>query len=121
VIRNSELTGLTDHEIELIAQIARYHRKSGPKAAHPAFAALDAGDQALVRTLAGILRVAIGLDRCHERRVAGVRLELRDRRVVVHVAPDHADIALELYAANERKDLLEAVLRRRVDLVPAVA
>ena len=67
VIRNSELAGLTDLEIEIIAQIARYHRKSEPKASHAEFAALDAGDQALVRTLAGILRVAIGLDRSHQR------------------------------------------------------
>ena len=67
VIRNSELAGLTDLEIEIIAQIARYHRKSEPKSSHAEFASLGAGDQALVRTLAGILRVAISLDRSHER------------------------------------------------------
>ena len=121
VIRNSELAGLTDHEIELIAQIARYHRKSEPKTAHPQYAALGRDEQALVRTLAGILRVAIGLDRCHEHRVATVRVDVRPTKVVVHVMPNAADIALELYAANERKDLLEAVLDRRVELMPAVA
>jgi exopolyphosphatase/guanosine-5'-triphosphate,3'-diphosphate pyrophosphatase len=120
VIRNSELTGLTDHEIELIAQIARYHRKSSPKASHPEFAALGEADQTLVRTLAAILRVAIGLDRCHERRVAGVRTDVRADRVVLLVTPDDTDIALELYAANERKDLLEQVLGRRVELIPAI-
>ena len=120
VIRNSELTGLTDHEIEVIAQIARYHRKSSPKTSHPRFAALGRDDQQLVRTLAAILRVAIGLDRCHERRVAGVRVDIRDDRLVVHVNPNDADIALELYAANERKDLLEQVLERRVELMPGV-
>ena len=41
VIRNSELVGFTDPEIELIAQVARYHRKSAPKPSHPTFAALD--------------------------------------------------------------------------------
>ncbi len=41
VIRNSELAGLTDLEIEIIAQIARYHRKSEPKPSHAEFAALD--------------------------------------------------------------------------------
>ena len=69
----------------------------------------------------GILRVAIGLDRCHEQRVATVRVDIRPNKVVVHVMPNAADIALELYAANERKDLLEAVLDRRVELMPAVA
>jgi exopolyphosphatase/guanosine-5'-triphosphate,3'-diphosphate pyrophosphatase len=121
VIRNSELTGLTDHEIEVIALIARYHRKSAPKPSHTEWAALDPQDQEVVRTTSAILRVAIGLDRCHEHRVAGVRVDIRPAKVVIHVVPAAADIALELYAANERKDLLEDVLGRRVELMPAVA
>ncbi len=120
VIRNSELAGLTDLEIEIVAQIARYHRKSEPKASHPEFAALGARDQALVRALAGILRVAIGLDRSHQQRVATVRPEIQSKRVLVLATPrPGADISLELYAANERKDLLESVLARRVELLPA--
>ena len=75
VIRNSEqLTGFTDREIEIIAQVARYHRKSPPKPEHEAFARLWPDDQRLVRSLAALLRVAIGLDRSYERRV-------RDRAV----------------------------------------
>ena len=124
VIRNSELAGLTDAEIEVIAQIARYHRKSAPKPSHGEFAALSPENQALVRSLAGILRVAIGLDRSHRGRVASVRADITPNRITVFVAADPAvgaDIGLELYAANERKDLLEAVLDRRVELMPAVA
>lgn len=122
VIRNSELAGLTDAEIEVIAQIARYHRKSEPKVSHPEFAALSDADQALVRGLAGILRVAIGLDRSHRRRVHGVRAEIGPQRVTIIVQPapgsDH-DVSLELYAADERKDLLVTVLARAVELVLA--
>jgi exopolyphosphatase / guanosine-5'-triphosphate,3'-diphosphate pyrophosphatase len=120
VIRNSELTGLTDHEIELIAQIARYHRKSPPKNSHPEFARLAPADRERVRTLAAILRVAIGLDRCHENRVAGLRVEIRETKITVEVRPNDADIALELYAANERKELLEDVVGKRVELFPAM-
>ena len=119
VIRNSELAGLTDLEIEMIAQIARYHRKSEPKPSHAEFAALEPDDQALVRTLAGILRVAIGLDRSHRALVESVRAEVQRRRVVVFATPrPGADVSLELYAANERKDLLEDVIGRRVELLP---
>jgi exopolyphosphatase/guanosine-5'-triphosphate,3'-diphosphate pyrophosphatase len=120
VIRNSELAGLTDAEIEVIAQIARYHRKSAPKPSHPEFSALPAADQELVRALAAMLRVAIGLDRSHQARVREVRTEVGAKRVVLRVeSADHADTSLELHAANERKELLEAVLRRRVDVVAA--
>ncbi len=122
VIRNSELAGLTDHEIELIAQIARYHRKSAPKQSHPQFAQLGTDDQRLVRSLAAVLRVAIGLDRSHEQRVTGLRVETDDDRIRIEVrARASSDIALELYAANDRKSLLEDVAGRRIELLPAVA
>jgi exopolyphosphatase/guanosine-5'-triphosphate,3'-diphosphate pyrophosphatase len=119
VIRNSELTGLTDHEIDLIAQIARYHRKSHPKPSHSEFAALNPTDQLRVRELAGILRIAIGLDRTHRSHVADIRVESvptpdnTGATLVLTAVPVTAetDLALEIYAANERRDLLSEVLK----------
>ncbi len=120
VIRNSELTGLTDAEIEIIAQIARYHRKSAPKASHVEFARLSPEDQRLVKTLAGILRVAIGLDRSHDGRVRSLMAQVRrDRLVVEAESKRNKEISLELYTANERSDLLEEVLGQRVSIVAA--
>ncbi len=117
VIRNSELAGLTDAEIEVIAQIARYHRKSEPRSSHAEFAGLAPANQQLVRTLAAILRLAIGLDRSHRGDVRGVQVEVhRDRALVVVEAEPGADIELELHAANERRNLLEQVIGRKVVL-----
>ncbi|RJF71201.1 Ppx/GppA family phosphatase [Deinococcus cavernae] len=65
LIRHAGLRGFSPREIELIAQIARYHRKSPPRPAHPEFMALLPADQRLVSRLAAILRVADGLDRSH--------------------------------------------------------
>jgi exopolyphosphatase/guanosine-5'-triphosphate,3'-diphosphate pyrophosphatase len=119
VIRNSELAGLTDNEIEVIAQIARYHRKSEPKQSHQPFAALSPGDQRLVRSLAGVLRVAIGLDRRHEGRVAGVRAGVGDSGtlVITASAADGRSVGLEVFAAGERSALLGRVLGRDVEVV----
>ncbi|MEX0846919.1 MAG: Ppx/GppA phosphatase family protein [Ilumatobacteraceae bacterium] len=120
VIRNSELTGLTDHEIEMIAQIARYHRKSSPKPSHGDFERLDADSRRTVRALAAILRVAIGLDRSHDGRVARVRVLHRDERLVIEaVAADERNIGLEVYSAHERCGLLDEVLGLRVDVMAA--
>jgi exopolyphosphatase / guanosine-5'-triphosphate,3'-diphosphate pyrophosphatase len=112
VIRETDrLTGFTDQEKERIALVARYHRKSDPKAKHPEFAALDEGDQHLVRNLAGILRVAIGLDRNHAGRVDHVEvLDEGGRLVVVACPAPGADTALERYAATTRSRLLEEAL-----------
>ncbi len=120
VIRNSELTGLTDNEIEIIAQIARYHRKSAPKAGHTEFGRLSVDDQLLVKTLAGILRVAIGLDRSHDGRVRSVVAHgAKDRLMIEAESKAGKEISLELYTANERANLLEEVLGRRVGVVAA--
>lgn len=121
VIRNSEqLTGFTDREIELIAQVARYHRKSTPKKRHPAYAALSPSDQRRVSVLAGLLRIAVGLDRNHAARVAAVDGIDKDDGLLIEVVPrPGADIALELYSATQRKELLESTLDRPVTLVQA--
>lgn len=119
VIRNSErLIGFTDTEIEIIALVARYHRKSAPKPSHPEFAALRPDDQRVVRVLAGLLRIAIGLDRSHEGRVQSVRVRRRGSGLAVEAfpAPD-ADVSLELYAADERKQLLEDALSLPITVV----
>jgi exopolyphosphatase/guanosine-5'-triphosphate,3'-diphosphate pyrophosphatase len=121
VIRSTDrLAGFTDHEVELVALVARYHRKSEPKAKHPEYAALDDADRELVRRLAAVLRIAVGLDRNHAARVAGCTVAADGGKVAVRVAAvPGQDIGLELYAAAARKDLLEQVLGAEVTLEPA--
>jgi len=101
--------------------VARYHRKSAPSAKHAEFAALRLGDQETIRTLAAILRVAIGLDRTHGARVRDVTAHRSRRSLIIDAHPaSGADISLELYTANERRELLEAVLDRPVSVVEAL-
>ena len=118
LIRNSELMGLTDREVEIIAQVARYHRKSVPKAEHAEFSALSSSDQRIVRSLAGILRIAIGLDRTYDARVKSTSIKVTDNELVITAKPrgKKNDVSLNLYAANERKGLLAEVSKRKVKL-----
>ena len=118
VIRNSELVGFTDREIELIAVIARYHRKSAPKQSHSEFAKLEEADQKLVTSLAAILRIAIGLDRTQDGRVKSVTVRAEDEQFLIFAkASAKADIELNLYAANERRSLLADVLATKVKVL----
>jgi len=121
LVRNSELMGLTDREVEIIAQVARYHRKSVPKPEHAEFAALSSTDQRIVRCLAGILRVSIGLDRTYDARVKSASIKVTADELLVSVKPrgKKTDIALNLYAANERKGLLAEVSKRKVKFAEA--
>ena len=68
--------GWTRDEIERVAILARYHCGAEPRAKHQAYSALPAEGQVLVRTLAGVLRVADALDEAHDGSVR--RLEVRN-------------------------------------------
>jgi exopolyphosphatase / guanosine-5'-triphosphate,3'-diphosphate pyrophosphatase len=118
VIRHTDqLDGFNDHEIELVALIARYHRKSHPKPSHREFHHLDPVDQRRVRLLAGMLRLAIALDRSRSGSVRAVDVRRRNDAVVVAVRHDpDADVSLEEYAAQDRVSLLAAALDRPVRL-----
>lgn len=115
LIQNSEALGFTNEEIAVIANVARYHRKSHPKNRHPAFAVLRGADQRRVRVLAGILRIADGLDRTHKQVVTSAETTFDDRTISVRAecAPATSP-TYELWSTNRKKGLLEETFGRSV-------
>jgi exopolyphosphatase/guanosine-5'-triphosphate,3'-diphosphate pyrophosphatase len=120
IVRNADLVGFTDHEIELIAQIARYHRKSEPKLQHSAFAALSEEDQQTVRMLSAILRIAIGLDRTHDGRTTSVSVTHKNKSLQLLLESEKSeDLDLNLYATQQRVALLADVFECNVTVAIA--
>jgi exopolyphosphatase/guanosine-5'-triphosphate,3'-diphosphate pyrophosphatase len=118
IIRHAELLGLTDDEIEVIAQVARYHRKGEPKLSHEPFKMLSDNDQRRVRLLSAILRVAIGLDRTHDGRIENVKVASGKNDITITISSSqNVDIDLNVYAANERTDLLAEVFDHDVVVI----
>ena len=117
LILNSEMLGFNDEEIALIANVARYHRKSHPKTRHPEFAQLNKGDQERVRILSGILRIADGLDRTHRGIVENISLVLGERKILLipETAPK-ADATFEYWSMERKKELLEENIGRVIQL-----
>jgi exopolyphosphatase / guanosine-5'-triphosphate,3'-diphosphate pyrophosphatase len=116
VLRNTDqLTGFTDHEIALIATIARYHRKSAPKDSHEEFRVLGDDDRTLVWTCAVMLRFGFALDRSRAALVHQVHTVMQPTKrgerltVVLEPAPG-ADVSLERYSAGTHADELAQVL-----------
>lgn len=101
LIRHSELAGFTDEEIQLIANLAYFHRKSAPGAKHPHFMSLSRDQQKMVRRLSALLRLAEGMDRSHLGLIADVRIIIRGRRAELTLLTN-ADPHLEKwYVADE--------------------
>jgi exopolyphosphatase/guanosine-5'-triphosphate,3'-diphosphate pyrophosphatase len=116
LVRNAELSGFAPEEIEILALVARYHRKAPPKDEHEEWRAASGPVKRVARPLAAFLRVADGLDRGHAREVRSVACRVRKDEVVVRLH-GRGDLTPDLWAAREKADLLEEVCGRPVRFV----
>lgn len=108
LIRNSELLGFNDREIEIIANLALYHRKAAPRRKHPQFGGLDAKTQRVIRVLSCALRLAEALDRGHLMLVRDVHCERLTKPDRVRMTlTTTADAQLELWAAQAQAPVFE--------------
>jgi exopolyphosphatase/guanosine-5'-triphosphate,3'-diphosphate pyrophosphatase len=115
IVRNAELMGFTEDEKEIIANIARYHRKSHPKLKHEGYATLSEDDQETVKTLAGILRIADGLDRSHRSKISAVKVTRRGDLLRLDLTAKRTmNVDLEMWGAELKKGLFEEVFDVRV-------
>ncbi len=118
LIRNGELMGVEPDEIALIAAIARYHRKSGPKDRDEEMLALPERLRPVVAPLAGILRIADGLDRSHFGVVRDIKTTRRGDVLTIRAFTGGRDAELERWAVRRKADVFERALgvRLRVEM-----
>ncbi|HRJ78128.1 MAG: Exopolyphosphatase [Planctomycetes bacterium] len=114
IIRNAELTGFTQDEIAMIANVARYHRRSDPSMKHENYAALSPRQRSVVRWLAGILRVADGLDRHHDARVRDLHVRVTPKSILLDLDNEY-EAELEIWSSQRKAGLLEEVAERVVE------
>lgn len=112
LIRNGELLGFTESEIEVIANLARYHRQSKPKKKHENFSSLPSKKhRQMVSQLSAILRIAVALDRRQIGAIQQVRCEFypQERELHLHLVPSKHDddCGLELWSLNDKKGVFE--------------
>jgi exopolyphosphatase/guanosine-5'-triphosphate,3'-diphosphate pyrophosphatase len=114
LIRNGELLGYTETELEVIANIARYHRKSAPKKKHENYQNLPTRyHRQIVTQLSALLRIAIALDRRGIGAVKSIHCYFDAEAHILHmeVKPSSPteDCASELWSLDYKKEYFESV------------
>ncbi len=108
LILHSHIEGFRPEELELVANVARYHRGSEPKRKHDNFGRLSAEDQIRVCRMAAVLRLAGGLDRTHNQTIAKVEVRMtNDLLELVVFADEYPET--DLWAARRRTGMFEKV------------
>jgi exopolyphosphatase/guanosine-5'-triphosphate,3'-diphosphate pyrophosphatase len=106
----SSLSGSFDHaELDLIANIARYHRKARPSLRHVGFCQLSPFQQDIVRKLSAILRVADALDYHHQSKIRDLTCKLQSKKKLAIHLTGRGDLTREIDYALEKADLMNKV------------
>jgi len=113
LISHSELPGLSDREMLMVANIARYHRKNIPRKHHPDFMRLSPEDREKTSTLSAILRVADSLDRSHLQVVRDVDVKIGSDTMELRLDGE-GDLLLERWAVSRKTSLFGKVFNRAV-------
>jgi exopolyphosphatase/guanosine-5'-triphosphate,3'-diphosphate pyrophosphatase len=118
LIRHGGLRGFTPEEVEVIALIARYHRRTTPRRSHEEFARLSRTDRRTVRLLSAMVRLAEGLDRSHAQVITRLRLRVARGALTIRAAAS-GDAELEQWAADRHATALADLLALPIRIVIA--
>jgi exopolyphosphatase/guanosine-5'-triphosphate,3'-diphosphate pyrophosphatase len=116
IIQSADIAGLTRTEKEVVANVARYHRKSPPEPHHLEFQSLSRRDRVVVSYLAAILRLAYGLDVERTQRIQKLRCEVSGDRLLIHV--DRRQVALERWSVEGKGGMFEEAFGLHALVVP---
>ena len=114
LIMNTNMPGFTINEAELIANIARYHRKSLPKDRHENYKKLPESRKKLIWVLGGILRIAEGLDRRRNSIVDSIDIKIKEEYIKIKINSEKEKPDLELWGAKRRKEMLEKAIEKKI-------
>ncbi len=102
------IIGLSEEQMRIVANVARYHRKSFPKMQHDHYRVLSSKDRVVVSKLAALLRLADAMDNEHSSRVTSFTVGYKKPRFSIRLEGD-GDLLLEKWALMNKAELFEEV------------
>lgn len=109
LIRESSLSGFKPEEIEIIANLAYFHRKNTPKKKHPNLTELNKDTVKSIRVLSALLRIAESLDRSHNGIISHVRFYIASTRSLVLEIHAQWECQLELWEVEKQKKYFKKI------------
>lgn len=115
LISSSELFGLRKRELQLIANIARYHRRAMPQRTHAPYMSLDRDERMIVSKLSAILRVANALDKDPAQKPLELKISREEDQIVL-TARNAPDLTMSRVSLASRSDFFTEVFGKKVIL-----
>jgi exopolyphosphatase / guanosine-5'-triphosphate,3'-diphosphate pyrophosphatase len=115
LIRNADLLGFTEAQIQVIANLARYHRKSAPKRKHDSYRNLRSKrDRKVIDLLNPLLRLAVALDRRQIGAIERIQFTQNPLQLLISAKTPQDDCALELWSLDNKKIAFEMAYQTKL-------
>ena len=107
IIKNSELLGFDLKEINIMANLARFHRKKMPRKKNLEILDLGPREQEMVRLLSTFIRLGESLDRSHAALVQHVKFVRVEKNAVTLDVITRGDCQLEIWGVEAEQRAFE--------------
>jgi exopolyphosphatase/pppGpp-phosphohydrolase len=114
IILTTPILQFNNKERLIIGSVARYHRHALPSTDHDHFKALNEEERKKVSILAGILRIADGLDYTHRRRIGHVEASFNDHKVIIDCVVRKKPVKKEIKSALSKSTLFSSIFNREL-------
>jgi len=114
IILNTPMLSFNQKDRLIIGSIARYHRRALPSTKHDHYKALAKDEREMVSRLAGILRVADGLEYSHGLRIQSTQTTFNKNKIEVLCFVRKEPVKKEVESAIKKSDLLAQAFNREV-------
>lgn len=108
IIKTLEIFGLSNEQMEIVANIARYHSSVIPDDNDPNFSLLTEKNRVLTAKLVAIIRLADALDRSHKQKIQIQSVKLKEKDLVIK-AVSNTNTTLEEWTFNNKAVFFEEV------------
>jgi exopolyphosphatase/guanosine-5'-triphosphate,3'-diphosphate pyrophosphatase len=115
LLKASPLIGLSSREVDIVANLARYHRKAMPTLQDENFRALSSRDRSAVIRLSVLLRLADAMDVSHTQRVRGVSMREAKNKWILSL-DGKGSLSLETWALEKRRSLFQDVFGAKLEI-----
>jgi len=109
LIKSSGMNSFNRLDLDLVANVARYHRKAHPSPKHLGFSQLSPDNQDIVRKLSTLVRVADAFDFKHGQQVDNLTCTFKKARALTLSPSSAANLNEEIRWAEQKGKLIEEV------------
>ncbi len=119
LIKSSGMNAFSKLDLDLVANVARYHRKAHPSQKHLAFSQLSPNNQDVVRKLSALIRIADALDYKHEQRVSAISCALKKSKTLTITGSSLVNLKDEINWALDKGELIQEVFNINLEVQKA--